>query len=333
MVRVYLDTLILLLVASFALDSVTLWAVAQIRGVSITPGRLTAGAAVTSIAFLFFVLLRDIGLLDLSSPLSMAAALGASLIAVAIAFPKLRLAEVGRITVYRYLLAAMACGVAVAVRQMTGDPASPPALRRLPQSSSLPRPAGGAVHRGLRDGVLLVPVTVSFGDSDVRFDALVDTGNRLRDPISGAPAIIVELDALASVLPVELVQALRAWDGGDAAGSVAVGGDAGVGGSVGEDVEAGNNRGACGAVGFEALSDAAAAIARTQWSSRFRLVPYSSVGNERGIMAAFRPDSVQVSDGIGTVFTSRAIVCVCCSQLSPEGRYRGLVNPDIFRAA
>ena len=62
-------------------------------------------------------------------------------------------------------------------------------------------------------------------------------------------------------------------------------------------------------------------------------MPYSSVGTDKGMMVGFRPDSVKVENGIGSVMTSRAIVCVSPSQLSPDRRYRGLVNPDIFGAA
>lgn len=298
MIKVYFDALILLLAACFAMDAVTLWAVAQIRGVRIAIGRIAAGACVTSFSFLLFVVLRDLGFLELTSPLSMAAAVAASVAGAVVTFPKLRLVDTVWVIVYRYLLAALACGVAVAVRQLTGASGIAATICAVATVLVIAEAGWGAVHRGVRDSVLLVPVTVSFGDENVHFNALVDTGNCMRDPVSGAPAIIVELEALAPALPAAVADALRRWQA------------------------QGNT-----------LPEMADAVSGTPWSTRFRIVPYSSVGKERGIMAGFRPDIVKVEDGIGSVMTSRAIVCVCWSQLSPDRRYRGLVNPDIFRAA
>ncbi|OPZ65053.1 MAG: Sporulation factor SpoIIGA [Firmicutes bacterium ADurb.Bin506] len=298
MIKVYFDVLTLLLVACFAMDAVTLWAVAQIRGVRAGAGRIAAGASVTSLSFLGFVLLRDLGLLELTSPLSMAAAVAASVAGAVVTFPKLRLVDTVWVIVYRYLLAAMACGVAVAARQFAGASGMASTICAVATVLVVAEAGWGAVHRGVRDSVLLVPVTVSFDGDHVRFDALVDTGNRLCDPVSGAPAIIVELDALTPALPAAVADALRRWQ----------------------------------AEGHS-LPDMADAVSGTSWSTRFRIVPYSSVGREKGIMAGFRPDSVRLEDGMGSVKTSRAIVCVCRTQLSPDRRYRGLVNPDIFRAA
>lgn len=298
MVKVYLDAVILLLIASFAMDAVTLWAVAQIRGVRAGVGRIAAGASVTSLSLLLFVMLRDLGYLELASPPSMIAAIAASVVGAVVTFPGLRPAETAWIIVYRYLLAAMACGVAVAVRQYAGVSGMAATVCAVATVLVVAEAGWGAVHRGIRDSVLLVPVTVKFGDDSVCFEALVDTGNRLRDPVSGAPAIIVELDALSPALPLALAHALRHWQ-----------------------------------VHGQPLPDMAVAVSGTPWSARFRIVPYSSVGTDKGMMVGFRPDSVKVENGIGSVMTSRAIVCVSPSQLSPDRRYRGLVNPDIFGAA
>ena len=293
----YIDIGVMLSLAgsAFVLDVVTLWAVGQIRDARVGMGRVTAGAAFTSTAFMACVLLRDLGIIDLRSPLSIATALVASLVALRITFPGIGRRELGLTMVYRYLLAALACGIAVAVKELTG--VNPAASTLVAAASVLvvAEAGWGAVHRGIRHRLLVVPVTVCFGGQDASFSALVDTGNRLRDPISGAPAIIVELEALKSILPDDIVMTLKTWD--------------------------------------HDMAGLAEAMSRTQWSWRFRAVPYSSIGRKKGIMAAFRPDRVTVEDGVGSVITSRAIVCVYCSDLSSDRRYRALVNPDIFSAA
>lgn len=297
MVRVYIDIGVMLSLAgsTFVLDAVTLWAVGQIRDARVSMGRVTAGAAFTSAAFMVCVFLRDLGVIDIRSPLSMGAALAASLVALRIAFPGIGRRELGLAMAYRYLLAALACGIAVAVKELTAVNSAASTIVAAASVLVVAEAGWGAVHRGIRHGLLVVPVTVCFGGQDASFSALVDTGNRLRDPISGAPAIIVELEALKSILPCDIFTTLMTWD--------------------------------------HDMAGLAEAMGQTQWSWRFRAVPYSSIGKKKGIMAAFRPDRVTVEDGVGSVITSRAIVCVYCSDLSSDRRYRALVNPDIFSAA
>ncbi len=54
---------------------------------------------------------------------------------------------------------------------------------------------------GGHSGGDLVPVTAALGQKSVRFTALRDTGNTLRDPISGQPVMVAELTAVGMLLP------------------------------------------------------------------------------------------------------------------------------------
>lgn len=44
-----------------------------------------------------------------------------------------------------------------------------------------------------------VPVTVSYGDKELKVLALKDTGNTLRDPVSGEPVLVLSADAAAKL--------------------------------------------------------------------------------------------------------------------------------------
>ena len=48
-------------------------------------------------------------------------------------------------------------------------------------------------------------VTVRLGQRSVSFDALLDSGNLLTDPLSGRRVIVVSFDAVRALLPRELV--------------------------------------------------------------------------------------------------------------------------------
>lgn len=62
----------------------------------------------------------------------------------------------------------------------------------------------------------LYRLQVQVGDRSVELPALLDTGNSLRDPLSGAPVTVVEAAALSALLPPAVLQAAtRGWEGFD----------------------------------------------------------------------------------------------------------------------
>lgn len=103
----------------------------------------------------------------------------------------------------------------------------------------------------------LIPVTVAIGGAQTRLLALVDTGNRLRDPVGQGPVLVVEARALAGVLPAALTAATR---GGDPRWEHVV-----------------------------------AALEGSPWAQRLRLIPYRSLGARSGVMIGFRPDRTEVA--------------------------------------
>jgi len=52
-------------------------------------------------------------------------------------------------------------------------------------------------------------VRATFGDKNVTFAVLIDSGCLLNDPISGKPAMVVRLDTLGQILPSEIVACAR----------------------------------------------------------------------------------------------------------------------------
>ncbi len=82
--------------------------------------------------------------------------------------------------------------------------------------------ATGAVFLGSRAaarrrGVGSAKVTVEAGERSATFDALADSGNLLRDPVTGRPALILSPSAAARVLPEAAVGAAVSDDAATAA--------------------------------------------------------------------------------------------------------------------
>lgn len=63
------------------------------------------------------------------------------------------------------------------------------------------RISSGSTPRGA------IGIKVTEGGKSAEFDAICDSGNFLRDPISGRAAVIVSTDALKNVLPEEVIRA------------------------------------------------------------------------------------------------------------------------------
>ncbi|MFS8573604.1 MAG: sigma-E processing peptidase SpoIIGA, partial [Clostridia bacterium] len=154
----------------------------------------------------------------------------------------------------------------------------------------------GIVQRSLWQRLYHVALEVElFGEKAVT-QALLDTGNRLKDPLGGAPVIIVEHGVVARLMPEHLRPALLEMEGGDLAGISRL-------------------------------------LASERWSSRFRVIPYSSLGREKGLLVGFRPDAVTVVAEGRRVTLTGVVIGISPKPLDPEGSYSALLHPELLEAA
>ncbi len=134
----------------------------------------------------------------------------------------------------------------------------------------------------------------SASEGGVWLTAIVDSGNMLRDPLSGDAVIIAELSALEGELPCEIYGMLKS-------------------GAPGTFYDA------------SVLSDTAG------WSGRFRIIPYKALGNENGILPAFKADIVRVGDKEHIKQELNGVtVCLYESALSDDKQYRALIAPEMI---
>ena len=165
-----------------------------------------------------------------------------------------------------------------------------------------------------RVAAFCVPCRVEVEGNQVEFRGLVDTGNRLRDPLSNDPVLIVDYPALGRLLPPGL---LAVWRGGGGREGWAVGGE-----DEAEEAATGTDD--------PDLGRLTEALGGTAWLARVRLIPFSSLGRANGLLVGFRPDAVIVGRGERSVRRTDVVVCVSPRPLSPEGGYRALVPPEIL---
>ena len=149
---------------------------------------------------------------------------------------------------------------------------------------------------------LTVDLGVRMGERSITLRGLLDTGNRLRDPVTGSPVVIVDRGTLLRLLPEEGREAfLQVLSAPDAIGAARTGGAA--------------------LPGIDAP---------VMWTSRIHVVPYETIGRG-GLLTAVRPDRVwELADG------RERMLGLCLLGLSPTPLAPGvdaIVSPSLWGAS
>ena len=70
------------------------------------------------------------------------------------------------------------------------------------------------------------------------------------------------------------------------------------------------------------------------WCSKIRLIPFSALGTEKGMLLGFKPDLLCVcEEKEQKVVPCAAVVCLYNKTLSPENNYQALLSPDLIMAS
>jgi stage II sporulation protein GA (sporulation sigma-E factor processing peptidase) len=98
-------------------------------------------------------------------------------------------------------------------------------------------------------------VEIGLEGKTVTVKGMVDTGNFLKDPLTGKPVLIISAAAAKQLLPDELVEE---------------------------------------AVNVEKAQILPEKIVGSNYANRIRMIPFRSVGEERGYLVGIRPDSIRI---------------------------------------
>ncbi len=132
--------------------------------------------------------------------------------------------------------------------------------------------------------------TIRVGDRTAETVGLLDTGNELFDPISNYPVIVVQYSAVKELLHERIREIFEKNLEGD-------------------------------------LENVYQGFKEANWVSRMRLIPFSSLGKEKGMLLGFKADGVT----IGNRCLENVIVAVYSKPLSESGEYAALINPELVK--
>lgn len=298
---VYLD---ILLAVNCTVNAVLLWLTGKLGRMKTRPVRIIIGA-VTGSAYLVLLFLPRAEVAE-----SSAVKFACSVVMLMVTYAPVELAKFAMLLCFFYLSSVLLAGTALCIIFLSRSSGTwwtaTTAMVNLDVGwwvmavATLLAVGLGMLLRQVSQrqrwpGQVCLPIVIDFAGQKARVEALLDTGNALSDPLSGRPAIVIEYHAIRGVLPVE-IQALY-------------------------------ERG-----GENDWLEAGSALAESEWSDRFSLVPFTAVGKTRGLLLGFRPDQVEVQVRAEAAATKEAIVCISRQKLSAEGRYRALLNPVLVPA-
>ncbi|WP_459195388.1 sigma-E processing peptidase SpoIIGA [Wukongibacter baidiensis] len=136
-------------------------------------------------------------------------------------------------------------------------------------------------------------IIIEFDSKKKEINALIDTGNTLADPISQFPVIVVEYNAIEELLPDGI-----------------------------KDIFRDDNS--------KKLENVSTILQSSNWMNRFRIIPFTSLGKENGILIGFKPDKVMLEIKGDEMNITKTIIGISTNRLSKNGDYRALLNPDIL---
>ncbi|MBZ4644982.1 MAG: hypothetical protein PWR27_640 [Petroclostridium sp.] len=140
---------------------------------------------------------------------------------------------------------------------------------------------------------MFIPLLIMFDNKSICVNALIDTGNSLYDPISNFPVVVVEFQAIKDLLPEDIQKIFNECSEND-------------------------------------LSLISKIMSNSVWISRFRLIPFSSLGKENGMLIGFKPDEIEIIEGEHKKDIKDIIVGIYNKRLSKDETYKALLNPEII---
>ena len=102
---------------------------------------------------------------------------------------------------------------------------------------------------------MIYKLKIKINDKTVEVNALLDIGNKLKDPITLVPVIVIEKQKLYNFLPEEILENIDKIIGGDS----------------------------------DKLIEE-----NIKYMSKFRVIPYNSIGKQNGLMLGFKADEVKI---------------------------------------
>lgn len=139
---------------------------------------------------------------------------------------------------------------------------------------------------------LICEITVEIEDKKISTNALIDTGNMLKEPITNTPVVVIERTLLYDVIPKEILNHLEEIIGGD----------------------------------FKEIPEEI----KNKYVSKLKLIPYSSLGKQNGMLLGIKAKKLIILKGEEKekIEKENIILGIYDKSLTKKGEYRAIIGME-----
>lgn len=135
-------------------------------------------------------------------------------------------------------------------------------------------------------------VKIKLNNKKIETNAMIDTGNFLKEPITNIPVIVVEDTLLYEVIPKEILNNMNKILAGD----------------------------------FENVPEKI----KNEYISRLKVIPFSSLGKQNGMLLGIRADEIEIEQDDDIKNIDKVTIGIYDKSLTKRGEYRALIGLDLI---
>ena len=137
---------------------------------------------------------------------------------------------------------------------------------------------------------MICEIEVKLNSKIIKTEALIDTGNMLKEPITNTPVVVIEHTLLYDSMPKEILNHLEDIIGGD----------------------------------FEKIPEEI----KNVYISKLKLIPFSSLGKQNGMLIGIKPEYLKIIKEEQINVKENVILGIYDKSLTKKGEYRALMGME-----
>ena len=137
---------------------------------------------------------------------------------------------------------------------------------------------------------MICEIEVKLNSKIIKTEALIDTGNMLKEPITNTPVVVIEHTLLYDCIPKEILNHLEDIIGGD----------------------------------FEKIPEEI----KNVYISKLKLIPFSSLGKQNGMLIGIKPEYLKIIKEEQINVKENVILGIYDKSLTKKGEYRALMGME-----
>lgn len=273
-----------------------IWAVANILQLNYRWWRLILAAVTGTIYFMVAIItqyMNYIPLINIIAHISLN--IITALIMVKVAFKGLCKGKYMKAVIYLYLITFITIGTTLSIFYISGGSPFRAGMQRLLTGIFVLFVLGNLGWRLFQQYTTpeeyYLPVRVFCGKKELNFTGLIDTGNSLTDPLTGAPVIVINKEEVVSLISEDIQKELL--DNEDPLQIMDI-------------------------------------FSKSEIGHRIRVLPFSDLGQEHGLLIGVRPDLIELKYRDRTIKIQRGILALSKHRLDEDNHYQALIHPGLI---